>query len=901
MAYNLGRFRVGANPCKSSCPFGSGFLPGACQKATKLQAMPEKALKTVAAKYHLTAEQATQVVRLLEAGYSIPYLMRYHKELAGGMQADGFYELIEEHRRLEKLEARRRKTLRKLQEREILTPELEEKINRAHDLRELIDYYVPFRPRKRSRSRQALAQGLRPLASQVLSQEQFIPDMGVAAEPYVSPQQSLDTAASVLEGVFHIVSDWVAEEKAHRDRQRDVFRQEAQLVVRQAGSSVPGRFVREFRAYFDFRQKASNVHPYHMLAILRGKRLKLLEYRLDPPLQAMMHAAADLYLAGGSSQFEQIQAELGTLPADDGERLKGLNGTEFLAACLKHGLESVLADVTARELDKDLCKQAESLALEIIRRNVRAMLMAPPLHKRMLGIHPGYRTGCSLAAVDEKGDVLEAATVYPHPPQNELEQAKEAIRRLIEQHKLEVVAIGDGTGAEETEALLCGLIAEAAPSVQYTVLSQVAVEAYATSRGAKNELPTMEPAQRCAVALCRRLQDPLSELAKVNPRELCPQPYADDVNSGALKKLLDRTFEECVCDVGVDANTAHYSLLRYVCGLGPDKALALVEHRDKNGPLKSREDLRNVPGIDQDSYERAAGFIRVAASASPLDATRIHPRFYPAAEEMCSQLGLPLAGLSTPEARQQLRQRAPEVKLADLEKRFSVHYLLLKDIVAELCDPWPDPRKDGQGPVLRQRRPSMDELQPDQWLTGTVRNIVDFGVFVDIGVGEDGLIHISEMSDGYVKSPYDVACVGDRIRVRVVRVDKEKRRIALSLRSEGGRKERRVREPVRRRAAEPSRAEPQPVAAEAAGKPLPSSVHAPRSTLGWSSRRVQKAQLAERVIKSQQEPPSKPEPEPERPPERPEEKDGESAPEGVGGLLDKLGFASIERRGKPSS
>jgi uncharacterized protein len=640
-----------------------------------------------------------------------------------------------------------------------------------------------------------------------------------------------------------------------------------------------------------------------MLAILRGRRLKILDYQLEPPLAAMARAAADLYLAGGAAQLEKIQAELGdTLPGDNGERLKALNGTEFLAACIKHSLDSILTDVTTRELDKDLCKQAETLALSIIGRSVRSMVMAQPLRKRMLGIHPGYRTGCNLAALDEKGAVLATATVYPHAPQNEVEKAKQTISSLIEQHQLDVVAIGDGTGVEETETLIEGLIAEKFPNLHYTVLSEVGVEAYATGRAAKNDLPNVGADERCAVALCRRLQEPLSELVKLNPRELCPQPYVDDVNSGALKKLLDRTIEECVCEVGVDVNSAHYSLLRYVSGLGPDKALALVEHRDKQGAVKSRQEILSAPGMDQESYERAIGFIRVPESDSPLDATRIHPRFYGVAEEILKQLGLPLASLRTDEGRQHVLAHASEVKLADLEKGFSVHYLLLKDILSELQDPWPDVRRGSQGPVLRQRRPVLAELQPDQWLTGTVRNIVDFGVFVDVGVGEDGLIHISELSENYVRSPYDVVCVGDSVRVRVVRIDTEKRRIALSMVAEGSRKEHRPREPYRRRPSAPSRAEPRPEPAEASARELPSAVRAPRSTVGWDSRRVQKAALAERVERAHREAPTQeaPAPQPEaKPPaeeQKPEEKPGES----VGGLLDKLGFAAIERRGKPS-
>ncbi len=867
--------------------------------------MPEKVLKDVAAKYHLTAEQAAQILRLLDDGYSIPYIRRYHKELAAGMEAEGFHELIEERRRLEKLESRRRKILKKLEERDILTDELRERIKQARDMRELIDYYVPYRPRKRSHSRQALGQGLRSLATQVLAQEEFIPDMGAAAEPYVDPEQGLEDVEGVLEGTFHIVSDWVAEEKAHRDRQREVFRREADLVARRAGRSLPGRLVREFRHYFDFREKAAKVHPYHVLCILRGKRMNALDYELEVPLDAMVEAAAELYLAGGAGQLEATRAEVRVILGEEetlGAGLRRLNGTEMLVACIEHSLNSILADVTAREVDKEMSRRAELLALDIIRRNLRAMLMAQPVRRRVLGIHPGYRTGCNVAALDEGGAVLETATVYPHTPQREVKEARETLKRLISEHEVAVVAIGDGMAVEETEALIGSLIADGLEAVQYTVVSEVGLDAYVNSRSAKNEMAEAGPGERSAVAVGRRLQDPLSELVKVNPRELCLEPYVDDVNGGLLKKLLDRTIEECVGEVGADANRAHYSLLRYVSGLGPDRALELVDYRERRGPIKNRAELREVPKIDQESFDRAAGFIRVAESDNPLDLTRIHPRFYAAAEEICRQLEIPMEELGTEEGRQRVKEHASEVKLTELEKQFEVHYLLLKDIVSELCEPWPDPRMDGEGPapVLRDRKLTIEDLEPGQWFTATVRNIVDFGVFADIGVGEDGLIHISELSEGYVESPYDVVCVGDRVRVQVVRVDIEKRRIALSMVPESSRRERRPREGRRRpreehRAQAPRRDVPVPAKPEGAAP-------TPKSTVGWESRRVKRAQLSEPLSKTQQQILRKAEPEPapgpkEEPAEAQEEKGAEAA-EDVSGLLKNLDFASIERRGE---
>jgi len=867
--------------------------------------MPENALKNVAAKYHLTPQQVSEILALLDSGFSIPYVLRYHKELAAGLQADDFYELIEERRRVEKLEARRRKILKKLAERDILTEDLEARINQARDLRELIDIYVPFRPRKRSRSRQALSQGLEPLARQVFAREEFIPDMAQVSEQYVDPEVGLDSVESVLEGVFHIVSDWLAEDKAHRERQRGVFRQDADIVVGRAARSLPARLAREFRTYFEFREKVAKLHPYHMLTILRGKRMKVLQYSIEAPVAAMSRAAAALYLPGGAAQLESIEAEVGVegLSADPAH-LKVLNSIEFLAACIRHSLQNILADITARELERELYKDAEVLGLDIIRRNVRAMLMAKPVAERVLGIHPGYRTGCNLAALDENGVVLETTTVYPHPPQNGVEKAKETIGRLVEEHGLKAVIIGEATGAQETETLVSGMIADRFPDLHYTVVPETGIAAYAASRAAANEMPNLDRGVRSAVALGRRLQDPLSELVKINPRELCPTPYVDDVNGGSLKKLLDRIIEECVCQVGAEVNSAHYSLLRYVSGLGPEKALALVEFRDKNGAVRNRRQLLEVPKIDPDSFARAVGFLKVRDSDNPLDVTRIHPRFYPVAQRICEQIGMPLTSLKTDEGRAKLQEGRSDIKLADLEKEFDVHYLLLKEIIDEMLEPWPDPRRQEQGPVLRQRRLVLADLEPEQWLKGTVRNVVDFGVFVDIGVGEDGLVHISELSDKYVESPYDVVSVGDNVRVRVVRVDTDKGRIALSMRAESSRPHRaassgpRRTGPVQRRRAE------RHVAADAGSSRRPHSpIQTPRSTLGWDSRRVQKAAMAERLSKTKQQILRKSESvagsaEGEEQSLAPDAAK-EPAPN-LEGLLSKLDFGDIERRGETS-
>jgi len=865
--------------------------------------MPEKALRNVAAKHGLTVEQVAGILDLVDQGYSIPYIKRYHTELAAGLDASRFHELIEERKRLENLESRRQKIIKKLQERDILTESLAQKIHQAHDMRELIDYYVPFRPRKRSLSRQALAQGLAEPARRVLAQEAFIGDMAAFAEPYVDAEKGLDNVELVLAGIYHIITDWVAEEKSHRDRQRKVVAEQTEIVCTRTGRGASARIARDYRAYFDYRARVSDQHAYHALNILRGKRLRILQYHLEPPLEAMGRVAAELYLPSGAPQYEQ--AILGLAPealAGQPEELKKLNGVEFMAVCLKSSLDNILSGIAVRELEKQLIRDAEDVALAIIRRDVRALLMARPLKKRILGIHPGYRTGCNMAVVDENGNLLETATVYPHAPQNETDRAREEIIRLVETHKVEAAVIGKGTAAQETEALIVELIAGGLSDLHYTIVPQVGIEAYSESRSARNELPDVDARERCAVALCRRVNDPLSELIKINPRKLCPEPYVDDANGGALKKLLEGLIEECVCDVGVDVNTAHFSLLRYVAGIGPEAALEIVAYREKNGPFASREQLRLVPKFNRDNYERAIGFLRVPASEHPLDTTRVHPRFYPIVEAICRQLDITLADLATEKGRNVVREGRAGVKLAELEKEFGVHYLMLREMLDEMAEPWPDPRLKNPGPVLRQRDLTLDSIEPGQWLTGTVRNVVDFGVFVDIGVREDGLVHISELSDKYIESPYDVVSVGNTVRVRVVRIDRDKGRIALSMRSKDSVRSPAARPPRRSQSRPRRRQEHQPAAAQTGqSRPAPEhvNVRASLSTRGSESRRVKRANLTEHLARNENKPISRTKDKPTRQEQASEEDKGKKKPKvDLGNLLQRLDFASLERRGK---
>ncbi len=865
--------------------------------------MSERAHKDLAKQYHLSVEQVRELMQLLSDEVSAPFILRYRKDLAANLSTDDLDALRREARRLETLERERRRLFRKLEEQGVLGEELGQKLNSAETTSELIDYYVPFRPRKRSRSRLAFAQGLEGLARQVFMQEDPIPLLSEAAAAYIDPEKGLTDVGEVLEGAFHIICDWMAEEKSHRDRQREVLRKQGALASWAFKKSLPRRLRGEFRDYLHFEAPLQDVHPYHVLCMMRGKRLKILNYGVRPSLAGMYRAAADLYLRGGAEQFNQIDVRFHeTQGAPKGAALGELSGAEFLYWCIRISLTKALVPILTREVERQLRKKAEELGADIIKRNLRSQLMVRPLKgHRVLGISPGYRTGCKLAALDENGGVLETAIVYPHTPRFESDEAKAEIVALIQRHELDVAAIGEGTAWQETERLISEVISESCPEFRYAVVSEMGAQAYAGSSLANRELRGLSRPLQTAVALGRQLLDPLAELTKVGLRDLCSPRYVKEVEDSTLEKTLRRAAEECVAEVGPDLNSSPRSVLKYVPGLDSTTALEVVKYREQNGAFANRSRLREVPKVDEGIWRGAVGFVKVSESENPLDATRIHPDDYPVAVAILEQLGMSPEDLREKEGRAKIASKRGEVKFAELEKQFNVHYLYLKDMLDELANPWPDPRLNEDGPMLRRHELAFEDLEPGQTLYGTVRKVVGFGAFVDVGVSEDGLVHISELADEFVPSPYDVVSTGDLVKVRVVEVDAEKRRIALSMRSEGSRRvapkgERtgRKRRPSRRLPVG-TRQEGVAVAQKVSPK---GGIRAPQSTLGKESWRVKKVAAFARKGRAEEKAPDSGGKEVAGRKRRQPEEKHRPRPARLDELLDKLDFAAIERRGE---
>lgn len=897
--------------------------------------MQDMVIDAVAEEFRLTSQQVREIFELFEKGVTVPFLVHYRKDLVGALAYDDLKTLLERKRDLRKLEKRKREVVKKLRERELVTPELEESIAAAKTLRAVNDIFLPYRPKKHSRSVEAVALGLEPLARKLLLQEEHGLVPGEAAQAYVDAAKGLPDVMSVLKGCAYIICDWIAEERTLRDGQREILRRNGNICVKQSREHIPDRLSKEFKDYFSFEEKVHALHPYRMLIILRGSRLRALEYGFEAPMGAMRETAAQIYLEGAKESLKSVmdrrdpatvaetfhvamKGDRGKSAIDDGEAdssivfpdiPEGVALDEMLVMCIDWSLEHILIPVLVRELDRELNDKAEAHAIGLFKRNLRAILMQQPLRgMRVLAVAPGYRTGCKLAALDESGTPIDHAIVYPHTPQNEVEQAKTKIEEMVAQHGLQVVAIGDGTACRETETLISGLIQEKLPDLQYTVVSEAGMPSYVTSKLAKQELPGIQQSIKGTISIGRRLLDPISELVKLEPKVLCSSPYVQNVSARRLKDALGNVIEECVCEVGVELNSAELNMLRNIAGLNGNRARNLLAWRTQHGEFASRAQLMEVDEIDDKIYTQCAGFMSVAKSETYFDRTRIHPEYYEVATKLCEELGLDVAKLDTPEERQKAEDQKKQLNLTALEAKYGVHYLTIRDIVVQLAEGWTDPRVNWSAPVLRKSQLKLDEIEPGQMLRGVVRNIVDFGVFVDVGVSEDGLIHVSELSDGYVHSPYEVVSIGDIIQVRVLKVDTTANRIALSLRKGGDRAKGRSRPPRRGGRSDAAGRTGRPGEAgarserSAAEARAASGVQVPQSTVGTTSRRFQKAAIDGAADKEDQTAAPKPDEtrkapaQRKRPKPKPRSADGTEQP--VEGLINMVQFGKLEKRGK---
>jgi uncharacterized protein len=710
--------------------------------------------QTIARELEVTPQQVARTIDLFDDGNTVPFIARYRKEVTGELDEVQIRTIEERLAYLRALEARKSTVLQSIAEQDKLTPELEAAI-RASTVRQTVeDLYLPYRPKRRTRAMMARERGLEPLAEMLLAQEVARGSLEALAQPYLS--EDVPTVEDAYAGARDIVAEVVAEDAAIRQAVRERTLREGVLVSSQGDASADPE--KKYEMYYDFQERLAALPAHRLLAINRGEAEGALRVKLEAPDEGIVHILERRYLTHPRSVFLSQVRE-----------------------ALQDAYDRLLAPAIARELRATRTEEAEGEAIAVFDANLRGLLLQPPIRgQAVIGVDPGYRTGCKVAVVDATSRYLHGTTIYPHPPQRAWDEALATLRRLVLRYGVRVIAIGNGTASRESEALVAALIGalpEGAPEARYLIVNEAGASVYSASEVARKELPDLDVAMRGAVSIARRVQDPLAELVKIDPKSIGVGLYQHDVDQNRLAAALDAVVESVVNYVGVDLNTASPALLGYVAGIRRSTAANIVAHRDEHGPFPRRETLKAVKGVGAKTFEQAAGFLRIPDGVEPLDNTAIHPESYPAVEQLYGWMG----AQDQAETRRRLLalQQAPD--LGSIAAQIGVGVPTLRDIVEALLKPGRDPRDELPPPILRQDVLQIEDLAEGMVLRGTVRNVVPFGAFVDIGVKRDGLVHISQMADRYVRDPLEVVSPGDVVQVRVLEVDLDRGRIALSM------------------------------------------------------------------------------------------------------------------------
>ncbi len=708
-------------------------------------------LATIARELNLRPDQVMRTVELLDDDNTVPFIARYRKEITGSLDEEQIRAIQARLNYLRNLRARQAVVLKSIAEQDKLTPELEAAILAATTLQQVEDLYLPYKPKRRTRATIARERGLEPLAEMMLAQEitQGTP------ESYVQTFLSDDvpTVEDALAGARDIVAEIAAEDAEVRRHIRQRTLDEAVLACTLADETADPEG--KYRTYHDFSEPLRATPPHRLLAINRGERESALKVRLAVYQDDLIADIEARYIKNSASIFcPQVRQAV----AD--------------------GYQRLLAPAIERDLRRSLTQDADDHAIGVFATNLRALLLQPPLRdKRVLGIDPGYRTGCKIALVDATGKFIGGTTIYPHEPQNQWAKAVHTLVELIQNAQIDVIAVGNGTASRETEALAAEAIAQAGRGA-YVIVNEAGASVYSASPLARQELPDLDVAMRGAVSIARRLQDPLAELVKIEPQAIGVGLYQHDVDQKQLAETLDAFVESAVNHVGVDVNTASPALLSYVAGINKRIAANLVAHRDAHGPFRTRQQLKKVKGLGDKAFQQAAGFMRLPSGDQSLDNTPIHPESYPVVERLFVLMDVQGDERDLPD---RVRRFTAGQDLAELAEVLEVGLPTLRDIVESLLRPGRDPRDELPQPILRSDVLKMEDLREGMILKGTVRNVVDFGAFIDIGVKQDGLVHVSEMADRYVRDPHKIVAVGDVVTVRVIKIDLERGRIGLSM------------------------------------------------------------------------------------------------------------------------
>ncbi|MCI1726209.1 MAG: RNA-binding transcriptional accessory protein [Lachnospiraceae bacterium] len=733
-------------------------------------------LKKLTEELQIQKWQTEAAVRLIDEGNTIPFIARYRKEITGSLNDEVLRNLHERLLYLRGLEEKKQQVLQSIEEQGLLTDELKEKITAADTMVAVEDLYRPYRPKRKTRAGTAREKGLEGLAA-ILRLQQTKHSMEEEAQPYLSEEKGVLTVEDALQGAEDIIAEEISDDADVRSYIRKRTMEEGRIVSEAKDPKVQS----VYEMYYSFEEPVKKIAGHRVLAVNRGEKEKILNVKLEAP-------------------EEEILSYL--------ERRVILNDNPHTAPLLKTAVadsyKRLIQPAIEREIRSDLTEKAEDGAIRVFGKNLEQLLLQPPIAgQTVLGWDPAFRTGCKLAVVDETGKVLDTKVIYPTAPQNKTEEAKAELRRLIEKYHVTLISVGNGTASRESEQVIVSLLKEIPEPVKYVIVNEAGASVYSASKLATEEFPEFDVGQRSAASIARRLQDPLAELVKIDPQSIGVGQYQHDMNQKKLAEALNGVVEDSVNKVGVDLNTASAPLLGYVSGISKPLAVNIVRYREENGRFRSRRQLLKVPKLGPKAFEQCAGFMRIADGENPLDATGVHPESYPAAEKIMAAVGLKMedlkrvrkdaeagqGGVKKAEAGQGKEKKTESFRLAEsrirdrdlLAKEAGIGRITLDDILKELEKPGRDPRDDMPHPILKSDILKLEDLKPGMILKGTVRNVIDFGVFVDIGVHQDGLVHISQICDRYIRHPLEAVSVGDIVDVQVLSTDPAKKRISLTM------------------------------------------------------------------------------------------------------------------------
>lgn len=707
----------------------------------------------------ISLKQVTSVIEMLDEGNTVPFIARYRKERTGGLTDEVLRKFNERLTYLRNLESRKEDVLRIIEEQEKLTPELKLKIEKATTLTEVEDIYRPFKAKKRTRATMAVEKGLKPLAELILSGE-FNGDILKEANKYINEEKDVKSEEEALQGAMDIISEIISDNADYRKWIRNFVQKDGVIQVK--GSSEEQT---PYEMYYDYKEPVRTIPSHRILAINRGEKEKILSVKV-------------------TCNDERIIDYLNK------KVLKGNKITDkYLEESIKDSFKRLIYPSIEREIRSELTSKGEEGAIDIFKANLKALLMQAPIKgKVVMGFDPGFRTGCKVAILDETGKFVENTTVYPTAPQNRIDETISTLKKLIKKHGVQVISLGNGTASRESEEVIAKMLKEikeeTGKELFYVIVSEAGASVYSASELANKEYPDLDVTVRGAISIGRRLQDPLAELVKIDPKAIGVGQYQHDVTQKKLDESLAGIVEDCVNNVGVDLNIATPSLLSYISGINASIAKNIVDYREENGKFKSRKELLKVKRLGQKAYEQCAGFLRVMESKEALDNTSVHPESYGVAKELIKTLGYTEEDLKNGKL-VDIDERVKAKGISNLAKELEVGEPTLNDIIKEIKKPGRDPREELPKPIFKSGVIEMKDLKPGMILMGTVRNVSDFGAFVDIGVHQDGLVHKSQMADRFVKHPLDIVKVGDVVEVRILDVDLKRKRISLSMKKEG--------------------------------------------------------------------------------------------------------------------